>query len=127
MKFIIGIFILLLFFNVINNNGSAERAALETEKIKYSARLLEEQDAILVGLVAMNDNVVNELVNDWRRTYPNPSPKNMSDLKIIEQKIKNDKSEAIKMTKAYKRKNSPFCNGGVQSIVGETPDCPPGL
>lgn len=126
VRFIIVILAMLLFIFIIDNNGAAERAALQTQREKYSARLLDEQDTILVGLVAMNDPVVNELVNDWRMTYPNPLPKDLSALKLVEQKIKNNKADAVKMTKAYKQENNPFCSGEVQSIVGKKPDCPPG-
>jgi len=109
---------------LMNLGDSDERA----EKVRYAAQRIESQDAILTGLQAMNDAAVTEFASDWRRAYPEPSPAKLSELREIEQRIKNDKTAAVKMTRAYKMQNSPFCNGEVKAVVAlSSPDCPPGL
>lgn len=109
---------------LVDLGGSGERA----EQARYAAQRVERQDAILIGLQAINDATVREFATDWRRAYPQPSPINLSELRDIEQRIKNDKRAAAKMTRAYKMNNSPFCNGEVKAVVSlSSPDCPPGL
>lgn len=122
-KILMGLIALFAVNALISMSGSSERV----EKARYAAERVEKQDVILTSLVAMNDPTVNEFVSDWRTTYPDPTPENLSELREIEQRIKNDKAAVTKMTRAYKMKNSSFCNGNVQSILGTTPDCPPGL
>ncbi|HDR9122379.1 TPA: hypothetical protein QDB15_006259 [Burkholderia vietnamiensis] len=109
---------------LVDLGGSDERA----EQARYAAQRIESQDAILTGLQAMNDAAVSEFASDWRKAFPEPSPAKLSELRDIEQRIKNDKAAAVKMTRAYKMKNSPFCNGEVKAVVSlSSPDCPPGL
>lgn len=109
---------------LVDLGGADERA----EQARYAAQRIESQDAILTGLQAMNDAAVSEFASDWRRAFPEPSPAKLSELRDIEQRIKNDKTAAVKMTRAYKMKNSPFCNGEVKAVVSlSSPDCPPGL
>ncbi len=100
-------------------SGSDERA--------YAAQRVESQDLILSSLVAMNDVNVSQFVSDWTNAYPRPTPENLTELRLIEQAIKKDKAAAVKMTRAYKMENNPFCNGNVQTIFGDMSDCPPGI
>lgn len=105
-------------------SGSEERA----EQARYAAQRIESQDAILANLRAINDATVSEFASDWRKAYPEPSPAALSELREIEQRIKSDKTAAAKMTRAYKMKNNPFCNGELKAVVSlSSPDCPPGL
>jgi hypothetical protein len=109
---------------LVDLSGSGER----TEQARYSAQRVESQDAILTGLQAMNDATVSQFAYDWRTAYPQPSPGNLSELRDIEQRIKNDKTAAVKMTRAYRMKNSPFCNRKVEAVFSfSAPECPPGL
>ncbi len=109
---------------LVNLGGVDERA----DQARYAAQRIESQDAILTGLQAMNDDAVSEFASDWRRAFPEPSPARLSALREIEQRIKNDKTAAVKMTRAYRMKNSPFCNGEIQAVFSSSsPDCPPGL
>jgi hypothetical protein len=121
------ILVVLAFMGIaalVDFSRSDERA----EQARYAAQHIESQDTILTALQAMNDTAVSELASDWRKAHPQPSPAELSELREIEQRIKNDKTAAVKMTRAFKMKNSPFCNGTVKSVVGvSSPDCPPGL
>lgn len=109
---------------LVNLGGSDERA----EQARYAAQRVESQDAILTGLQAMNDAIVSEFASDWLRAFPELSPTKLSELRDIERRIKNDKTAAVRMTRAYKMKNSPFCNGEVQAVLSRSsPECPPGL
>jgi hypothetical protein len=89
---------------------------------------VKNQDAILGGLQASNNEVVSEFVRDWRKAYPEPTKENLSELRKIQQRIKKDKSTAIEMTQAYKIENLKVCrdaaNAGTLSAVSE---CQPGL
>lgn len=109
---------------LVDLGGAEERA----EQARYAAQRIESQDAILTSLQAMNDATVSEFASDWLKAYPQPSPPELSELRVIEQRIKNDKTAAVKMTRAYKLKNSPICNGEVKAVFSlSSPDCPPGL
>lgn len=114
----------LLALGALNHmSGSEDRV----EHARYAAQRLESQDLILSSLVALNDVHVSQFVMDWVAAYPQPTPENLTELRLIEQAIKNDKSVAIQMTKAYKVENNPVCNGDIQTVFSKTPDCPPGL
>ncbi len=112
---------------LINMSGSGERI----EIAHRAAQRLDTQDEILTNLLAINDKDVSAFVAEWREEYPAPTSEQLSELKDIQQRIKNDKKEAIKMTHAYKVEHNPYCRGEgeIQSVFGfdSTSDCPPGL
>jgi len=111
---------------LINMSGSSERA----EMAHQAAQRLDAQDEILTSLLAFNDKDVSALASEWREEYPHPTPEQLSELKDIQQRIKNDKKEAIKMTHTYKVEHNAYCRGEseIESVFGDsTPDCPPGL
>ncbi len=113
---------------LIYMSGSSERA----EQARYSAQRIDNQDAILTNLLALNDKDVSTFVTEWRAQYPRPTQEQLSELKEIQQRIKNDKKEAVKMTRAYKMEHDAYCRGdgeieAVFSFFESTPDCPPGI
>ncbi|PBV09241.1 hypothetical protein CJU35_05130 [Pseudomonas aeruginosa] len=122
------IFVLLAFFAVAalyQYSGKDERIAemhMQSERVK-------EQDAILGRLLAMNDPAVSGFVSEWRQAFPEPATEKLSELREIEQRVKNDKTAVVQMTKAYKAKHSVFCSGEVKSVASMSDDasCPPGL
>lgn len=123
-KLILVVLAFIAAFALVDLSGSDERA----EEVRYTAQRIESQDAILSSLQAMNDPVVSEFASDWRKAFPEPSPAKLSELREIEQRIKNDKTAAVQMTSAYKMENNPFCNGKLKSVTSlSSPDCPPGL
>lgn len=120
-KFIVVAIGIAVILAVLNIGDSEERAAAT----QYAAARNEAQDRILVGLAAMNDPAVSEFVRDWRASFSQPTPEQLSELRLIEQNIKNDKSVAVKYTVSWKEKNS-FC-GQLTPVVGSDPGCSPGL
>ncbi len=109
---------------LVNLGGANERA----EEMRYLAQRTENQDQILIALLTLNDLTVTELVSDWREAYVNPSPANLSELREIEARIKNDKDSAASMTYAYKVKNNPNCSGEIKSVFSvSAPVCKPGI
>lgn len=122
-KFIMCI-LAILALGALNHMSSSDD---RVEAARYEAQRIESQDLILSSLIAMNDVYVSQFVSDWVDTYPRPTPENLTELRLIEQALKNDKSAAIKMTKVYKAENSPLCNGDIQTVFSKAPDCPPGL
>jgi hypothetical protein len=91
------------------------------------AQRLENQDKILVRLEAKNNDAVSRFVADWREAYEEPSPSNLSELRLIEQRINNDAGVAEKFTLAFKMANDPFCNGMVDAVFASRAVCLPGL
>lgn len=97
-------------------------------QVQYAAQRTESQDELLAQLRALDDPIVSALAADWRMTYPNPTAEQLSELREMAQIIGRDKSAALRMTRAYKKERSPFCNGQIQAAFSSsTPDCPPGL
>lgn len=89
---------------------------------------IKNQDAILGGLQAANNEVVSEFVRDWRRAYPEPTKANLSELRKIQQRIKKDKSAAITMTQSYKMENIATCRESARAGTPlSLPECQPGL
>lgn len=114
----------LAVFALVDLREGEVRAA----QIGAQAQRSESQDAVLTTLQAMNDPAVSEFATDWRKSYPNPSPAELAELRDIEQRIKNDRTAAVKMTRSYKMKNNPICSGQVSAVFSSSaPDCPPGL
>lgn len=104
--------------------GADERV----EQMRYAVERIEAQDKILAELVSTKDATVIELARDWREAFPEPSPSKLSELREIQQLIKNDRRAAGKMTLAYRRANNPLCNGTIQSVlVKAAPECAPGI
>lgn len=114
----IGIAAVMALFNF----GDSEQNA---ELVKYAAERNNAQDQLLVELAGINDPAVSEFVRDWRKVFPQPTPEQLSELRIINQNIKNDKSVAIKYTIGWKEENS-FC-GQLKATFGSNPRCSPGL
>lgn len=92
------------------------------------AQRVAQQDAILGGLQAANDATVRQLVRDWRKTYPEPSPAELTELREIQSRIRQDKSAAAAMTIAYKLKNVPKCIEQTDpTLLPKMEECKPGL
>ena len=122
------VFIILAFFTVsalYQCSGQEERIAV----MHMQTNRVNEQDAILGRLLAMNDPAVSGFVSEWRQAFPEPTTEKLSELREIEQRIKNDKTAVVQMTKAYKAKHSVFCSGELKSVASTSDDagCPPGL
>lgn len=102
----------------------ADSHAQQTE----ASQRVKNQDAILGGLQAANNDVVNEFVRDWRKAYPEPSKDELAELRKIQQRIRKDKSAAAKMTQAYKIENIPACRDAAEAGRPlSMPECQPGL
>lgn len=90
----------------------------------YTAQRVNEQDKILVELQSLNDPHVSDFVRDWRYYAPTPSPEQLTELRLIQQNIRNDKSVAEKYTLEWQNKNG-FCSK-VEGVFGKI-ECTPGL
>lgn len=119
---VIVVVLLLCISLSLCSNRDAERA--ETLRIDNSR--LESQDQILAELLSVDDFYVTRFVADWRNAYPQPSGQNLSELRQIEQKIKMDRSSAMKFTLDYHQHNDFRCQvSRPLSISGD--QCNPGL
>jgi hypothetical protein len=101
----------VIFFNL---SSSGDR--------QIEAQHRDDQDRILVNLAAMNDPVVSEFVKDWLHAFPEPNAEKLSELRVIEQNIKNDKAAAAKYTLAWHREHDLACK-----VSGMGESCVPGL
>lgn len=93
-----------------------------------ASQRVKQQDALLGGLQASNNDVVTEFVKDWRKAYPEPSKEKLAELRKIYPRIKKNKSAAIKMTQAYKIETIRVCKDAAEAGLPLTmPECQPGL
>lgn len=122
MKIMVFLLVIMVAYMAFfrNNNQDNTKAAI----ITYSAERTNEQDKILVELQMLKDPHISEFVNDWRNYAPQPSPEQLSELRIIQQNIKNDKSVAEKYTLAWHNENS-LCGQVPESFTKI--ECTPGL
>lgn len=104
----------------ITRDDGPEKAAL----VSYAAERTEAQDKILVDLLAMKHPVVDDFVDDWRKAFPQPSPQQLTRLKVSAQNIKNDPGVAMRYTLSWKRINE-FCDA-LGSTSGSN-SCDPGV
>lgn len=126
MKILILLVALMAVGALYQYSGKDERVAA----MQLQSERVNEQDKILGRLLAINDEAVSGFVSEWREAYPSPSGEKLSELREIEQRIKNDKTAVTKMTREYKEKNSAFCRGEIKAVVSFSSDddgCPPGL
>ncbi len=117
-------FILVIMVAYIAFFRDNEKDTIATSEVVYSAERNNAQDKILVELQALKDPNISQFVSDWKYYAPQPSVEQLSELKIIQQNIKNDKNIAIKYTLKWHNENS-LCSK-VTSLVGEI-ECTPGL
>lgn len=93
-----------------------------------ASQRIKNQDAILGGLQAANNDAVSEFVKDWRKAYPEPSKDELAELRKIQQRIRKNKWAAEKMTQAYKMENVPACRKAAEAgLTLSMPECQPGL
>jgi hypothetical protein len=84
-----------------------------------------EQQTLLTQIEAVHTPSASTVVDEWRRTYPEPSVERLAELKIMAQRIQNDPSSAEQYTTAASQKRIdaiPF-----ESVIGGKPVAKPGI
>lgn len=118
MMFITMLLVAYIAFHTGDNDN--ERPA----EVSYNAERHNEQDKILVELQSLNDKSVSQFVKDWTIHASNPTPEQLTELRLIRQNIKNDPVVAEKYTIQWKEKNT-LC-GQAKSLFGKG-ECVAGL
>ncbi len=72
----------------------------------HQAQRNTEQGVLLGELEALHNPVVSHLVDEWRTAYPAPSDEQLTELRILAERVKADPSSAGKYTAAEKQKKS---------------------
>lgn len=115
-KIIVGIFVTAwLVVSVLDWNRGSEMQAQRNE----------EQSHLLVELEKLNKPAVSKLVDEWRSTFKDPSAEQISELRVLVERVKSNPASAEKYTAAAKQKaldDLPFSS----PLVG-TPKAKPGI
>lgn len=101
-----GVFVLFLALSVMSYL-SYERAQ-DRQALRNT-----EQGQLLVEIEGANTPITSKLAEEWQRFYPAPSAEQLSELRIIAQKVRNDPASAEQFTTEYKQKEidgSPLAN-----------------
>lgn len=110
-KWLVLIVVIGLALNsVLSSNREAEHQSARNR----------EQGALLAEIEHLNTPAISTFVDDWRTAYPEPSAEKINELRVIEQRLKNNPELASQYTKAAKQDSadkfnatfsSPFTNG----------------
>lgn len=87
-----------------------------------------EQGTLLAEIERLNTPAVSTFVDDWRTAYPQPSIEKINELKVIQQRLKNNPALATQYTKAAKQQNADKFNAVFSSpISGDVKPAGPGI
>ncbi|GAB0154654.1 hypothetical protein [Marinobacterium sp. BA1] len=123
---LIGVFVLMLASSVLGYFSNQREQDLQVLRNA-------QQSQLLVKLESVNLPVASQLVEDWQHHYPNPSDKQIAELRIILQRVQSDPAEAEKYTVEYKQKsfNESALAGATTAVslfgLDSTPKFKPGL
>jgi len=79
-----------------------------------------DQRALLAQMEGINSPVISQLVDDWRKAYPEPTDKKLTELRIISQRVKNDPASAAEFTTAAKQKGADEVNSKFTNVFGSS-------
>lgn len=115
LKIIIGLIVAAyLAFSFVSCNRDGE---LQSQRAT-------EQGHILADLEALHHPAVSRLVDDWRKSYPEPSEQRLTELRVLAERVKANPAGAEQYTAQAKQKrldDLPF-----ESPLG-TPKAKPGI
>jgi len=129
MKFIAILLVAVVIGMMIEHGLSADaRATVAVHQADLNARNEAESRGILARLEAMHDDKVSEFVRDWQQERGS-SPNDLQELRVIEQKIKNDPRSAVGFTHAAKMADADHLSNTLQPLFGnpEAAPAPAGL
>lgn len=87
-----------------------------------------EQGVLLARIEQLNTKAISSFVDDWRSAYPEPSAEKISELQVIEQRLKNNPSLASQYTKAAKQESADKFNAVFSSpLSGDVKPTGPGI
>lgn len=121
---LVAICVAAIISNGLRRDGDAK---LEMHRAEQQAKLDQEQRQILASLEAINSKTVSTFVADWRQHRSEVTEKSLEELRIIQEKIRNDPASAEKFTLAARQEAADKFNAAISSPFGAKMDAKPGL